>query len=200
MASKTKGRRPLTGTDIETGRAKILAAARSLFAQKGYRSVSMRAVAEVADMSAMSIYRYYENKRAILLHIWAEVFTQLFKDCRTAAAQAREPADAVKAYAIFFVDYWVSNPENYLMIYGEIDTPVGGESFFADSEEVATELAYIAGLIAASGTPESEVELTLQQLICAMHGVCHSLITIPELRWRPSDTLIAGLVEALLRH
>lgn len=200
MGSIKKGRRPLTEADIDAGRVKILAAAKSLFGQKGYQSVSMRAVAEVADMSAMSIYRYYENKRAILLHIWAEVFTQLFKDCRTASAQAREPADAVKAYAISFVDYWVNNPENYLMIYGEIDTPVGGESFFADSEEVATELAFIAGLIVASGTPESEIELTLQQLICAMHGVCHSLITIPELRWRPSEALISGLVDALLRR
>jgi AcrR family transcriptional regulator len=200
MTGKSKGRRPMTESEYALGREKILAAAQTLFVEKGYRSVSMRAIAELADMSAMSIYRYFENKRAVLVQIWGEIFTRLFEDCRQAAAKASGPSAEAKAYARAFVDYWVANPENYMMVYGEIDRPVGGESFFADSETVATELAHISGLLLAAGAAEDDIDLTLQQFICAMHGVCHSLVTIPEMHWQSSERLINGLVDGLLRH
>lgn len=200
MKTSNKGRRPMTEADYLVGREKILSAARRLFIEKGYGSVSMRAIAELADMSPMSIYRYYENKRAVLIHIWSEIFSQLFTNCRNAAARSDQPDIQAKSYALAFIDYWVGNPESYMMVYGEVDRPVAGESFFADSTIVAAEMDYMAKLLAAVGIPDSELELVLQQFICIMHGVCHSLITIPEMRWQPTAKLIEGLVEALLRR
>ena len=196
---RTKGRKALTDGEVAAGRARILAAARTLFAQKGYAAVSIRAVAAMADMSAMSLYRYYPNKRGILVHIWAEIFSDIFAAGRAAAAQHEDPRAALEAYAVAFVRYWIDNPENYVMVYGERDAPVGGEAFFADSGIVAGELAFFGGLIERAGKPPESVDLLLQQFICAMHGVCNSLIMIPEMRWAPAETLIRGMVSALLR-
>jgi len=198
--TRTKGRRSLTDGEVAAGRARILSAARTLFARKGYAAVSIRAVAAMADMSAMSLYRYYPNKRGILVHIWAEIFSDIFAAGRAAAAQHDDPRAALEAYAAAFVRYWIDNPENYVMVYGERDAPVGGEAFFADSGIVAQEIAFFRDLIEQAGQPPETVDLRLQQFICAMHGVCNSLIMIPEMRWEPAETLIRGIVAALLRR
>ncbi len=200
MSIMTRGRKPLSQEDIDVGRAKILTAANRLFVKQGYKSVSMRALARETGFSVMSLYRYYENKRAILMHIWAVIFDQLFADCRKSAERAETPKEALVIYAITFVEYWVANPDNYMMVYGEIDIPAGGESFFADSALVAEELSYLRDLLASSMGPRLgfDFDLALQQLLCAMHGVCHSVVTIPELRWQDTRLLITGLVRGLL--
>ena len=196
--SLKRGRKPLSQDDLERGRNKIVEAAKILFLEQGYQSVSMRGLARSINLSPTSLYRFYPNKRAILIHIWGELFDELFRDCRGAAAGGSEPQSALVAYANCFVDYWVANPKNYMMVYGEIDQPKKGESFFADSEMVATELAYLAELLAKCGIANDNIELTLQQLICIMQGVCHSLVTIPELNWKDAHALTGGLVENLL--
>jgi AcrR family transcriptional regulator len=176
----SKGRKVLTTEQVEVVRTQILDAARRLFAQKGYRSVSMRALAEATGMSPMALYRYFDGKRAILIHIWGDIFAEL------------------RRYVNRFVAYWLENPENYLMVYAEIDEPTGGESFFAQSDVVSAELGHIGHMLSACGVADEDIDVTLQRLICAMHGVCHSLVTIPEMRWLPAATLISGLVDGLL--
>lgn len=198
--ARTKGRKALSPGEIAAGRARILEAAKTLFAHKGYDAVSIRAVAAAAGMSAMSLYRYYPNKRGILVHVWAEVFSDIFAAGRAAAREAGDPLAALQAYAVTFVRYWLDHPENYVMVYGERDAPVGGETFFADSDIVADELAFFRDLIERAGQPADAVELRLQQFICAMHGVCNSLIMIPEMRWEPAETLVRGMIAALFRQ
>lgn len=198
MDKSPRGRRPLSQTEREQGRDRILAAAKSLFAENGYRSVSMRAIAQKTNMSPTSVYRFFSSKRAILVHLWGEIFARLFQDCKAAAEHANTANDALIAYAKCFVGYWVANPENYMMVYGEIDLPEKGESFFADSEKVAEELTYLATLIARAGVAEENIELTHQQFICILHGVCHSLVTIPEMGWQDADLIVTGLVQGLV--
>ena len=198
--ARNKGRKALSEGEIAAGRAKILEAAKTLFARKGYDAVSIRAVAAMAGMSAMSFYRYYPNKRGILVHVWAEIFSDIFAAGRAAARDAGDPLAALQAYAVTYVRYWLEHPDNYVMVYGERDAPVGGETFFADSDIVANELAFFRELIERTGQPAEAVELRLQQFICAMHGVCNSLIMIPEMRWEPAEILVRGMVAALLRQ
>lgn len=50
-------------------RERILDAARTCFVDKGFHSASMAAIAETAGMSPGLIYRYFENKNAIILAI-----------------------------------------------------------------------------------------------------------------------------------
>lgn len=48
---------------------RILAAARACFVQRGFHAASMATIAETAGMSPGLIYRYFENKNAIILAI-----------------------------------------------------------------------------------------------------------------------------------
>lgn len=53
----------------EAQRERILAAARTCFVQSGFHAASMATIAETAGMSPGLIYRYFENKNAIILAI-----------------------------------------------------------------------------------------------------------------------------------
>jgi len=62
---------PLTRAAAHTlaQRERILTAARSCFVDSGFHAASMASIAETAGMSAGLIYRYFENKYAIILAI-----------------------------------------------------------------------------------------------------------------------------------
>ncbi len=58
-------------------REAILAAAARLFAQRGYAGTSMNQVAEAAGLSKATLYHYFEDKYALLVHITEEHVRQL---------------------------------------------------------------------------------------------------------------------------
>lgn len=54
---------------IEAQRERILLAAQECFIEHGFHAASMASIADTAGMSAGLIYRYFENKNAIILAI-----------------------------------------------------------------------------------------------------------------------------------
>jgi AcrR family transcriptional regulator len=56
-------------------RERILAAAQSCFVKSGFHAASMATIAETAGMSPGLIYRYFENKNAIILAIIEQQLT-----------------------------------------------------------------------------------------------------------------------------
>jgi len=97
-----------------------------------------------------------------------------------------------------FVEYWLAHRDHYHMIYGEIDTPAKAERFFAESEMIRKEMNFIQGLLEQAGIAPAQGELARLQYLCILHGVSHSLVTIPELNWPSPDQLVAGLVRGLV--
>ncbi len=57
------------GTRAEAQRERILGAAQKCFIESGFHAASMASIAETAGMSAGLMYRYFENKSAIVLAI-----------------------------------------------------------------------------------------------------------------------------------
>jgi AcrR family transcriptional regulator len=55
----------------EESRAAILAAARELFARRGYRGTSLAAIAEAAGLSQPGLLHHYRSKNAVLLAVLA---------------------------------------------------------------------------------------------------------------------------------
>jgi AcrR family transcriptional regulator len=70
------GRRPRTaGSDGDT-RAAILAAARSVFARRGYEGASTREVAEIARVNNAMIYYHFRDKRRLYRAVLAQAFSE----------------------------------------------------------------------------------------------------------------------------
>ncbi len=198
LPKSIKGRKPISSAQYETRRDEIITAANKLFIDKGYLGVSMRSLAREINMSPMSLYRYFDNKRAILMHIWADVFERLFTQCRRASQPHDDPIQALEIYGQNFVQYWITHCEHYQMIYGVIDRPASSESFFAHSDIVSAELIFLQDLLEDAGIVTEQSELVCQQYICILHGVSHSLVTIPEFPWHNHEKLVSGLVRGLI--
>lgn len=74
-------------------RERILAAAQACFVERGFHAASMANIAETAEMSAGLIYRYFENKSAIILAI----IERQLNVARSKIAQLRNSTDLVAA-------------------------------------------------------------------------------------------------------
>jgi AcrR family transcriptional regulator len=68
-------------TDTE---AKILKAALHLFAQRGYSGTTTKDLAQSAGVAEGTLFRHFENKKAILVAVasqgWVEILTDLLTE------------------------------------------------------------------------------------------------------------------------
>jgi AcrR family transcriptional regulator len=74
---------PVPPAETET-RDRILKAALRLFAQKGYDGTTTRELAEAAGVAEGTLFRYFSNKKAILVEVatqgWIEILTDLLTE------------------------------------------------------------------------------------------------------------------------
>jgi AcrR family transcriptional regulator len=72
---------PQTETETQT---RILQAAQRLFARKGYDGTTTRELAQAAGVAEGTIFRHFENKKAILVEVatqgWIEILTDLLTE------------------------------------------------------------------------------------------------------------------------
>jgi AcrR family transcriptional regulator len=70
-------------TEVET-QTRILQAARRLFARQGYDGTTTRELAQAAGVAEGTIFRHFENKKAILIEVatqgWVEILTDLLTE------------------------------------------------------------------------------------------------------------------------
>jgi AcrR family transcriptional regulator len=75
--------RSLTSTENDT-ETKILQAAQRLFARKGYGGTTTRDLAQAAGVAEGTLFRHFENKKAILVRVatdgWVELLTDLLTE------------------------------------------------------------------------------------------------------------------------
>jgi AcrR family transcriptional regulator len=70
-------------TEVET-QTRILEAAKRLFARRGYDGTTTRDLAQAAGVAEGTIFRHFENKKAILVEVatqgWVEILTDLLTE------------------------------------------------------------------------------------------------------------------------
>lgn len=81
MTGTTRRRRLPSGERRES----ILAAALELFSRRSFRSVGMREIAEMSDLSATGIYRHFANKEALLVGLFDRLSDQITGAVRDAS-------------------------------------------------------------------------------------------------------------------
>jgi AcrR family transcriptional regulator len=98
-------------------REEILEASKELLIKEGFSKMSMRRIAEKADVSATSIYLYFRNKDDLLLALIEESIENL-------KASLMEVVDASKGFlmqledmAHAYIEYALNHPQEYEIIY-----------------------------------------------------------------------------------
>lgn len=103
----------LTPQEIDDFRSRACEVAEAMFAAHGPDGVTMRELADALGVSAMTPYRYFTDKDAILAAVRTRAFTR-FAEAMEVAARTYDP-DAPPGEA--YITFALGNPASYRMMF-----------------------------------------------------------------------------------
>jgi AcrR family transcriptional regulator len=92
-------------------RSALLAAAASLFAERGFARVSLEDLGAAVGVSGPAVYRHFENKQAVLGALLVGVSQDLVDGGQSVSAGAETFDEALRGLIAFHVDFAISNPD-----------------------------------------------------------------------------------------
>jgi AcrR family transcriptional regulator len=173
-------------------RQEILSAARELFANEGYESVSMRKIAEKIEYSPTTIYLYFRDKQEVVQEICKETFQLLTRELNAVWSEAGDPVERLQAGLRSYVRFGIEHPDHYrvsLMMPSKEDA-----STFEDSEGAEAFRCLnrsVTDCIEAGRIRNPDVMAVSQVLWVSIHGLTSLLITHGDrFPWIERDRLI----------
>lgn len=171
----------------------IIQAAQSLFIARGFPAVSMRNIAEKAGMGTMTLYKYFPNKNAILHHIWAGFFDELFALVRSELEEETDARTRLKKMCMTYLNYWVEHPDRFRIVFLNEDRASSSDDFFINHANIAEEMLTIIGPIMLElmkSVDQASMVMFLESLMCFVHGIALNVITISEYPWNDYEKYI----------
>lgn len=103
---------PIRTPKKAASRARILDAARALFAREGLEGASLRAIAAEAGYTPAALYFHFESKEAIYAALLAESLAALEAQVAAAVARGATPAERFTAAALAFYRFYAARPQD----------------------------------------------------------------------------------------
>ena len=91
-------------------RERILVGMAEIVAKRGYHGATIEHIVTRAGVSRATFYEYFDNREDCLLAVFDEAAVELQRRMKTAAAEADEWPDQVRAALAAFLEYAVANP------------------------------------------------------------------------------------------
>jgi len=125
---------------------RILAAARNVFAEKGYGRANIDEIAERACVNKATIYYQIGDKDTLYTAVIHQVIGNVAQGIARAVSMAETPEDKLKAYITFIVDAVDKNPDLPPIMLREVAS--GGATLpRLVIEDIASVLVILAGIL-----------------------------------------------------
>jgi AcrR family transcriptional regulator len=112
---------------------RVLAAAASVFAERGFHKASVRDVVAAAGMSLAGLYHYFPSKADLLYEITARAFDSLL--ARLDAAPAGPPRQRLTTFVRNHLSFFLSRPHEMKVLVRETESlPEGLEAEVAEKK------------------------------------------------------------------
>lgn len=98
----------------------ILAAARSVFAQKGYAESSITDIARMARVSDGLIYKYFQNKRDLLFHVLREFYERVMADLESVVAGGSSFRDRLHKLVSQHLQVFIADVDLCRLFFSEV--------------------------------------------------------------------------------
>lgn len=85
-------------------RAALIAAARELFAQKGFAGAGREEIVERAGVTRGAMYHHFDSKEALFRAVYEEVEEEVLAHLMVAAAPARDPKEMLRLGSLAYLD------------------------------------------------------------------------------------------------
>lgn len=186
----SRTRRPRA--DGERNRARLIAAAKGAFAEKG-AAVSLEHIAREADVSIATLYRHFPTRDELIAAVYQQEVTALIEAADQLMAE-REPAAALREWLMLFVEFLDAKHG----MAKAMDTLIGGPEPLYSRTPHRLDVpinALVAGGV-ATGVFRDDFEP--HDLLRALSGVAH---VRPSENWKQSaiqmvDILLKGMQAA----
>ncbi|MBC7740063.1 MAG: TetR/AcrR family transcriptional regulator [Candidatus Saccharibacteria bacterium] len=94
----------------EDRRARIIAAAKGLFAESGLENITIEAIADIAGVSGVTVHNYYGTKSGVLLALVAESDRELLETmAQKLSGQSIDLVDLVLSFASIICDHTLTH-------------------------------------------------------------------------------------------
>lgn len=148
-------------------RAKILAVATEVFAERGYHDASIVRITEAAEVGQGTFYLYFSSKQEIFEEVVRDLNTRVRRAMFEASSAETERMAAERAGFAAFFRFTVENPALYrIMRQAEFVAPDVLRSHY---ETIAR--GYTAGLAAAQERGQVARELDVEVVAWALMGI-----------------------------
>lgn len=190
-------------------RREILDAARDLFVSDGFEQTSVRKVAARVGVSSTALYLYFRDKDDLFTALCDEAFAKLRDAIDAVEAANLPPLEAAGAQMRAYVDFAMTHPDAYRLIFmtqGKPDLVLdhrappeatggpgsqGAMAFQALVRQV--ERLMDAGLIA-----RQDPHMVGEIMWASSHGLVSLIMMRPGLHWTDFDTLVAGMMRTIM--
>ncbi|HEX9681644.1 MAG TPA: helix-turn-helix domain-containing protein [Acidimicrobiales bacterium] len=144
-------------------RDEIIAAATTLFHERGYHATGMDEIGAAAGITGPAIYRHFESKEEILEQIVTDRSSAALEHAREIMEQAPTPLDAFRGLVTVYVDVILENPSLAYVGVFERRTLAGETKTRLERAERQHLEQWVRALIAVRpGLDEAEARVMIQ--------------------------------------
>ena len=97
-------------TRSRSTRQKLLAVAAALFAERGYRTVTLDDIGKAVGVTGPAVYRHFKSKESLLGELLVDVSERLLSNATARISAATSPVEALMALVDFHLGFAVENP------------------------------------------------------------------------------------------
>jgi len=189
----------------ESLRQEIRDAARDLFAEQGYESVSMRKIAERIEYSPTTIYLYFSDKDELLFSLCQETFSKLVAFIESIANAQSEPLEKLKKGLRAYVEFGLKYPNHYKVTFMQNLRPGAFKNLPVEDSMGTRAFERLCGLVDGCVTQglftQTDTRLISHVLWACVHGITSLLINKvndkpQHHQWPDTDLLIDTTIEA----
>lgn len=185
-------------------RAAVVSAAFELFQQGGTQAITMQALAARLGRSAMSLYRYFDSKSAVLQELWRVAYAECLLEMRERVAQQRTPMERHRALLETFLEFWERRPDYYKLVYrtagpnATIEQPLPQALMPAYGDIIALATLVTRELADERGHGHERITLATEMRLALLMGYLQSRFANPRYPWQDFSALRRVCVEAIM--
>ena len=182
-------------------RRQILAAARELFVNEGYESVSMRKIASKIEYSPTTIYLYFKDKADLLDSVCKETLLDLLTTLELLKEDKSDPVETLRKSGRAYVEFGLKYPQDYKLTFvvrPQFQKGLGLQEGSVGERVFNYLRAMVSECIRQKVFREVDVEITGQALWSAVHGVTLLLIAFSDFPWTEKDKLIDMVIDTMI--
>ena len=184
--------------------AAIVAAAFELFKQGGTEAITMQALAAALGRSAMSLYRYFDSKHAVLQELWRAAYAECLVAMRARVDAQDTPTERHRALLEAFLDFWESRPDYYQLVYrtagpsATIERPLPEALMPSYGDIISLATGVTKELADELGSGHERITLATEMRFAFVMGYLQSRFANPRYPWRDFTVLRSACIDAIM--